>query len=143
MIRLISTICAAWLCVVPAMAAHQSAPSTSAITTTTTSVMTVTEQDNGKTIEVTKGATLVVKLSSNVSTGYSWSVQSDSPLLKLLDSNYKEQKQPAQVAGAPGVQTFQWQATAPGNATLKLEYRRPWEKAQSPAKTFSVNLQIR
>ncbi len=143
MIRLISILCAAWLCAVPAIAAQQAAPSTSVVTTTTTSVMTLTEQDNGKTIELTKGATLIVKLSSNASTGYSWSVQSKSPLLKLLDSNYKEKKQLAQVAGAPGVQTFQWQATGAGNATLKLEYRRPWEKDEPPAKTFSVSLQIR
>jgi inhibitor of cysteine peptidase len=142
MIRLINIICASWLCVASAIAAQQSAPSTSVVTTATTSVMTLTDQDNGKTIDLTKGTTLVVKLASNASTGYSWSVQSHSPLFKPLDSSYKEQKQPAQVAAA-GVQTFQWQATGPGNTTLRLEYRRPWEKSEPPAKTFSVNIQIR
>lgn len=143
MTRFLSIICFVILCAAPAIAAQQMTPSAPTTATTTASVITVTDQDNGKTIDLTKGTTLVVKLSSNASTGYSWSMQSNSPLLKLLKSDYKEQKQPTQVVGAPGVQTFQLQATGLGNAAVQLEYRHPWEKNVAAAKVFSITVQIR
>jgi inhibitor of cysteine peptidase len=143
MIRCLSIIYYAWLCAASVMMAQQPAASAPTAAKIAASVMTVSEQDNGKTIELTKGATLVVELSSNASTGYSWSVQSHSPLLKLVKSDYQEQKQPAQLAGAPGVQTFQWRVTTSGTATLQLEYRRSWEKSVPAAQVFSITVQVR
>ena len=140
MTRLIKIACALLLCAVPAISAQQ--PGTSDANATPAAVVTVTDQDNGKTIQLIQGATLVVKLSSNATTGYSWSVPSNPSLLKLLKSDYSERKQPAQVAGAPGVQKFEWQAIEAGDATLQLEYRRPWEKEQPAAKTFSITVQV-
>ena len=142
MIRCLSIICCVWLWAAPAIEAQQTTSSAPTTAKTAASVVTITEQDNGKTIELPKGATLVLKLSSNASTGYSWSVQSNSSLLKLVKSDYTEQKQ-AKLVGAPGVQTFQWQAAGSGTAALQLEYRRPWEKDQPAAKLFSISVQIR
>src|SRR5688572_4989878 len=38
--------------------------------------LTLTEQDNGRTVTVTEGQNVVVKLQSNPSTGYKWEVAS-------------------------------------------------------------------
>ena len=65
------------------------------------SAMTVTDQENGKTISLSKGATLVVQLASNPSTGYSWALEGDPSPLKLVSSEYKQQDQSGKV-GATG-----------------------------------------
>lgn len=139
--RLTITICFALLCIAPLLSAQQtSAPATPA--KSPGSVVTLSDSDNGKTVELKKGATLIVQLVSNATTGYSWSALSSSSALKLIKSDYKEQQQKAPIAGAPGVQTLVWKAEAPGTVRLQLEYRRPWEKNIPASKSFSVTLQI-
>ena len=102
--------------------------------------MTVTDQENGKTISLSKGATLIVQLASNPSTGYSWAVKGDSAPLKLVSSDHK-QDQSGKI-GAPGTQQFRFEATASGASTLKLTYHRPWEKGVAPARTFTLHVNV-
>jgi inhibitor of cysteine peptidase len=134
----------AWLCLASAILAQQSEPSaTAAPAKTSASAVTVTDQDNGKGIELAQGGTLIVQLPSNPSTGYSWGVKGDCSPLKLVKSDYKQQNQSSQKVGAPGTQVLQMKAIGPGTATLNLEYRRPWEKDVPPAKVFSIKVTIR
>jgi inhibitor of cysteine peptidase len=114
-------------------------PSESAVGASST--MTVTDQNNGKTIDLAKGGTLVVELSSNPSTGYSWALTGDPAPLKLVSSDYKQTDQAGKM-GAPGVQQFRLEATAPGSSALKLVYRRPWEKSVAPARTFALHVKV-
>jgi len=104
-------------------------------------VMTVTDQENGKTIDLAKGGTLVVELSSNASTGYSWAVKGDPAPLKLVSSDYKQPERSGGV-GAPGVQQFRLKATASGTSTLTLIYRRPWEEGVAPARIFTLHVNV-
>jgi len=143
MTRCIIAVYSVLLCVAQLLSAQQPTAWAPTATKTAASVMTLTDQDNGKTIELKKGATLIMQLSSNASTGYRWSAPSSTSVLKLIKSDYKEQNQRTPIAGAPGVQTFEWQAAGPGTATLQLEYRRAWEKNVSPAKVFSITLRVR
>jgi predicted secreted protein len=113
----------------------------SASATSASSTMTVTDQDDGKTIDLAKGRTLIVELSSNASTGYSWAVKGDPAPLKLVSSDYKQPEQSGKV-GAPGAQQFRLKGTAPGTSTLKLVYRRPWEKSVAPARTFTLHVNV-
>ena len=106
------------------------------------STMTVTDQDNGKTIDLAKGDTLMVELSSNPSTGYGWKVKGDPSPLKLASSDYKQPDQSGKV-GAPGVQQFRFDASAAGTSKLELVYRRPWEKGVAPARAFTVDVNVR
>ena len=92
--------------------------------------MTVTDQDNAKSIDLAKGVTLIIKLSSNPSTGYSWAVKVP---LKLVSSDYQQTDESGKI-GAPGMQQFEFTATAAGASTLKLVYRRPWEKGVAPVR---------
>jgi inhibitor of cysteine peptidase len=118
-----------------ANAQNRSTPGASA-----SSTMTVSDQDTGKTIDLAKGGTLVVELSSNPSTGYSWAVKGNPAPLKLVGSDYKPDQ--SGKVGAPGVQQFRMEATAPGTSTLKLVYRRPWEKGVAPARTFTLHVKV-
>ena len=110
---------------------------------TDSQTVTVTDQDNGKDIDLTSGGTLVVKLNSNPSTGYSWAVVGDPAPLKLQKTFFHKNTASAKVVGAPGVQVFRFTANSAGMATLNLNYRRSWEYTVPPAKTFGVRVNVR
>lgn len=102
---------------------------------------TITSADNGKSIQLKSLDTLVVRLDSNVSTGFSWSVlPTSTPLLKLQDRVYKDPEQP--VPGRGGTQVLTFQAVSPGTGVLTLHYVRPWEKADPMETRFTVNITI-
>ena len=104
-------------------------------------VVTVTDQDNGRDVELPQGSTLLVKLNSNPSTGYSWSVKGDPSPLKLQKKSFRQPKQ--QKPGAPGMQEFRFTSASAGMVMLTLEYRRPWEHEAAAARTFQVHVMAR
>ena len=105
--------------------------------------VTATDLDNGKDIELASNETLIVKLGSNPSTGYAWTVSGDPAPLKLQKSSYRKNPKSGQAVGVPGVQVFQFTAGSAGIATLNLAYRRSWEYNTPPAKSFSLRVNVR
>ena len=73
-----------------------------------------------QTMQLPVGQTLTVRLASNPSTGYSWVLAENAG--DALD----------RVVGAGGVDVWQFEAVNAGQHTLRLEYRRPWEKDVAP-----------
>ena len=120
----------------------QAANSASANKAATSSVI-VTDQDNGKDVELASNQTLIVKLASNPSTGYNWAVLGDPAPLKLQKTSYRKNSKSSQVVGAPGAQSFQFSAASAGIANLNLAYRRSWEYNSPPAKSFSLRVNVR
>ena len=45
---------------------------------------------------------------------------------------------PPDFTGAPAVKIYTFAVAGPGEAGIKLEYRRPWERGAAPAKTFDI-----
>ena len=125
----------------PAEGQHSSASGKS--TKTSSSVITVTDRSNGKDIDLTSGQTLVVKLGSNRSAGYGWTVLGDPAPLKLEKTSYHNNTKSSEVVGAPGVQVFQFIASGAGIANLTLAYRRSWEYNVPPVKTFTLRVNVR
>ena len=107
------------------------------------SVVTITDEDNGKDIDLPAGDTLVLRLKSNPSTGYSWAIKGDPSPLRLVESSTKKNAQTGHAVGAPVTQEFRLTAVSAGMASLTLEYRRPWEYNVAPAKTFKVKVNAR
>ena len=107
------------------------------------SVVTITDEDNGKDIDLPAGDTLVLRLKSNPSTGYSWAIKGDALPLRLVKSSTKKNAQTGHAVGAPVTQEFRLTAVSAGMASLTLEYRRPWEYNVTPAKTFNVKVNAR
>lgn len=102
----------------------------------------VTEAQNGKTVVVEKGASLIVTLESNPSTGYGWEVaKNDAAILKPFGAPIFRASA-HEMPGAPGQQSFIFHATSNGKDSVVLEYRRPWEKGIAPAKTFSLIVSV-
>jgi predicted secreted protein len=102
------------------------------------------EESNGKTVDVALGRSFTIALSSNASTGYSWSVKS-------VDKTIGQPKMstiPGDVSrpGAAGTQKFTWSTKSPldlvGKHEITLVYQRPWAETSPPAKTFKVTINI-
>ena len=108
-----------------------------------TSQIVITDQDNGKDIDLPAGGSLVVRLNSNPSTGYSWTIKGDPSPLRLVKSSTKKNSQTGHAVGAPVMQQFRLTAVSAGMASLTLEYRRPWEYNVAPARTFKVRVNAR
>ncbi len=105
--------------------------------------VTVTEKDEGGTVAVARKGTLVVRLKSQLGTGYGWQVvRNDGRRLKLLGPPEQENSQ----GGLPGGeehQIFRFKALRSGTTLLELRYIRPWEKGKQPLKTFRLKVRVR
>jgi inhibitor of cysteine peptidase len=105
----------------------------------------LTDADNGSSTRLALGGELIVALSSNVTTGFSWSLaeESGSQLELIGEPRYAPPGSTSPVAGAAGTQVYTFAAKATGSAKLVLEYRRPFEPGVAPARTFSATIEIR
>lgn len=96
--------------------------------------------------ELTRDQVLFVTLESNPTTGYSWQVaEIDKAVLRQVgNSEYKSSASGnPPVVGAGGAETFRFETVSAGNSTLKLVYRRPWEKDVPPIKTYTLQIAVR
>jgi predicted secreted protein len=106
-----------------------------------TSMVTVTDAESGKDVDLASGQTLQVKLKMVAGTGYAWTVEGDPAPLKLAKTS-KQQLHP----GKPGAQqlaVFTFSPSSAGMATLTMVYRRSWEYNVPPAKTFTLRVNVR
>ena len=102
--------------------------STSSTTSSTLQMLT----DVSKPIHITSNQqTLVLRLKSNPTTGYSWFLKSyDKDLLKLQSHHFIATSTP--LAGAPGVEEWifyiePYAFVAPQLSEIHLTYARPWD----------------
>ena len=103
--------------------------------------VTVTEQQNGNTVKLKVGDTLVVRLPGQLGTGFSWQLATkDGEALAVAGS-----KVDTKGGGAPGGaehQAFSFAARSAGTQTLEFRYMRPWERDKPPAKTFAITVKV-
>jgi len=84
-----------------------------------------------------------VRLASNPTTGYQWSVPGNTAPLKFVQSERAADPQAAGRMGAGGTETLRCNAKSSGKVELTLGYQRQWEKNTPPAKTFLVVIVVR
>jgi len=94
--------------------------------------------DSGSDIFMAQGEVLQVKLPSTPSTGFSWSVASNSPSVLRPNGEPKYDPPGKGAAGAAGTQTFEFRVVGGGGVFLELVYRRPFEKEVAPARRWGV-----
>ncbi|MBI4818496.1 MAG: protease inhibitor I42 family protein [Deltaproteobacteria bacterium] len=104
------------------------------------------EDDNGKTIDVTKGENVVVKLPANATTGYKWQVSSTDKTLGHPVSNEYIGPGSSGPVGGGGVAQLIWKTdgflNTVGKHKVELEYVRPFDAAH-PAKKFTFTLNVK
>ncbi len=109
---------------------------------------TLTVNDDGKTISVTVGDTIAIKLDSNPSTGYGWQVTGISTASAVQNGKIEFESPPPPKdgrirVGQGGTAVITFDAVSAGKSTISLEYRRPWEKGKAPARTFTITLDVK
>ena len=106
------------------------------------SVITLTQADQGKSITLQPGQTLVVKLPENPTTGFRWAIaRNDEETLALRDSDYA----PAAGVGVGGggQRTFTFVARKPGSVILQFKNWREWEGDSFITERFGVTIDVR
>ena len=103
--------------------------------------VSVSEIDNGKTVQLQLGQKIKVVLEDNPTTGYNW--QTDSKDMSAIEQVGPPQFQPSsKLIGAGGKITVLFLAKAKGKDRLKLVYRRSWEK-KPPIKEFQIKVIVK
>jgi copper homeostasis protein (lipoprotein) len=104
---------------------------------------TVVTDKTGGDVSLKVGGILEVRLDANHTTGYSWIAApvADPILARQGAATYKEDNA-AGKAGVGGVEVWHFKAVKTGKETLKLEYRRPWEKSAPAAKTITFSVTV-
>jgi inhibitor of cysteine peptidase len=103
----------------------------------------------GGTSELRVGQLLEIELPGNPSTGYQWQLVNDGapvverimPAAAAAAAKANTPADPAMV-GAPNSSRWWFKAVQPGEAVLRLVYRRPWEKDAPPARTADYPLSV-
>ncbi len=112
----------------------------------TPDTLTVTEHNNGDTVHIALGATLIIKLDAIPGTGYAWHVdKAKLNLLTLIGEPIFEPKKKDLTngpLGAPTFNVFRYRTEKEGTEILELCYKRFWEKNKSPLNTFSITVSI-
>jgi inhibitor of cysteine peptidase len=103
----------------------------------------LTEADNGKTINLQPGETLTLTLESNPTTGYSWQVMEldNAVLTQEGDPEYKQSSGAEGLVGAGGTETFRFKTIGSGETSLSLGYMRSWESVP-PVETFTIQVDV-
>ncbi|MBN1877719.1 MAG: PKD domain-containing protein [Anaerolineae bacterium] len=103
-------------------------------------VLELTAMDAGREVNAQVGQIVALTLPANPSTGFSWSfVAPDETRLTPVDRHFQPE---SDRIGAPGTETIRLRVKGEGRVKISLEYRRPWQQEQAPARTFAVTLNI-
>jgi inhibitor of cysteine peptidase len=104
----------------------------------------LTMSDNGRSFDVRQGEVIVVKLDSNHSSGFSWALGEDIGAVVKQDgkSVYARNTSKSGKILSGGNETWRFRTVGTGRETVKLEYRRSWER-NFPDRTFRFSLTVR
>lgn len=107
-------------------------------------VVQVAIVDSGSVAELTLSQVLEVKLPSNPTTGYSWTVVSQGePGLQIQIPSKFQQEGNFNHIGAGGTETFTFTPVTPGSGVILMIYHRPFEPEVQPVDTFEIEVTVR
>lgn len=105
--------------------------------------ITVGPAASGTQRTVHRGDRLVIRLPSNPSTGYAWTVRAPArPVLVLTGRSFVAAPDGGRV-GASGTAVLRFRVAAAGRRTVRLAYARSWEQGVAPADTFTLRIVAR
>ena len=110
--------------------------------TASSSGAVVTDADADKTIDLAKGQTLTVLLTSNPTSGFDWSITKAPKALGTPEVSFEKGGAPG-VMGASGKRKMVFtlkEALPAGEQSVELGYARSFEKGVAPFKTFKFKV---
>lgn len=97
----------------------------------------------GSETRMLRGQLLAIELDSNASTGYAWEVVEDGgPLLEPAPVPASTAPATPPMPGAGGTARWRYRAVQAGTTTLRLVYRRSWEKGVEPVHTATYRVVV-
>lgn len=106
--------------------------------------VTMVTESSGREVMLKREGVLEVRLRANRTTGYSWTTAPvmHPVLVRMGKALYHERAREGKT-GVGGVAIWRFKAVKLGREILTFEYRRPWEKNATAARTevFSVTVQ--
>ena len=92
-------------------------------------VINLSEAENGKQIQATKGDVIRINLKGNATTGYSWQFQiDDAGITGKIAEGYIPNEVPAGMVGTGGTFEYILKVLKEGKVTITAYYFRSWEK---------------
>lgn len=104
-------------------------------------VVKLTQNAAGKVLTMEKGSLMAIKLDSNPSTGYGWTMQLDKAhegKLVKVGSSFMMPRAGDQRVGTPGSEITFYAAREAGTYNVTMAYGRPWEKRPVNSFAFTV-----
>ncbi|MDO8847823.1 MAG: protease inhibitor I42 family protein [Coriobacteriia bacterium] len=100
------------------------------------------DDDNGTSVTLANGEALELVLTSNPTTGYSWSaVEVPACLDQDGEPEYDSDALPGMV-GAGGEDTWRFVGAEPGEGTLRLEYKKSWEGEVEAVQVYEIDVTV-
>lgn len=94
--------------------------------------------DSGSTVRLAPEDRIELMLEANPTTGFAWLVDHADGLDQVGSPTHDPE---SDLAGAPGLTTFVFEPTGPGEGELMLVYRRQWEDV-APEATFTIDVVV-
>ncbi len=99
-----------------------------------------------KPVEVSEGERFRIKIESNPTTGYEWTIAGtpDAAVVKAAGDEYVPDREGAAMPGSGGNQFFTFEAVGKGRTKITFTYDRPWEKKKGtpPADTKAFTVEV-
>jgi len=102
----------------------------------------IAESDDGGSVALGIGDTLVVRLPENPTTGFRWQVPKSSDGVLNLESTHFDAPEPSR-RGAGGERGWTYKATRSGAMTLQMKLLREWQQEDASAKSFTIEVLVR
>jgi inhibitor of cysteine peptidase len=100
--------------------------------------MTLTVTDDRRTVEVSAGSVVTVRLPENATTGYRWTVESAAGL-EQVDERFES----GGGIGSTGTHELQFRAARVGSFDLRMKHWREWEGERSVDRRFTVKIKVK
>jgi len=89
-------------------------------------------------ITANKSQEFTISLESNPTTGYQWIPIFNTSIINLISHSF--QPSTTKLIGSPGTEIFKFKAINYGTQSLKMFYKRSWEKEPAEERLFVVNV---
>jgi inhibitor of cysteine peptidase len=105
--------------------------------------VTITPESAGRTIELRSDQELFVRLPSNPSTGYRWSLAAAPTDVLQLEGPPAVERNPAGAGMGGGIEIWRFTLARKGQQILRFDYCLPWETDAPPARQLSFTVTVR
>jgi inhibitor of cysteine peptidase len=96
---------------------------------------------NGRTVTVTVGETIEIRLPENPTTGFRWQLMANDGAICAVTADRFEAPAP-RALGRGGEHSWLLKALRIGECDVELRCRRRWANSLEPEESFSIHIQV-